>query len=56
MKDCLSLDGNLVTPVLDLMLWLASRRIVEEADLMFPLLNCDPREIIWTSGALNLII
>ena len=53
MKDCLSLDGNFGNPGSrsHAFGWQAEE-LVEEARLnVSNLLNCDPREIIWTSGA-----
>ena len=53
MKDCLSLDGNFGNPGSrsHAFGWQAEE-LVEEARInVSNLLNCDPREIIWTSGA-----
>ena len=53
MKDCLSLDGNFGNPGSrsHAFGWLAVE-LVEEARInVSTLVNCDPREIIWTSGA-----
>ena len=53
MEDCLSLDGNFGNPGSrsHAFGWQAEE-LVEEARLnVSNLLNCDPREIIWTSGA-----
>ncbi|MDC3006572.1 IscS subfamily cysteine desulfurase [SAR86 cluster bacterium] len=53
MKDCLSLDGNFGNPGSrsHAFGWQAEE-LVEEARMnVSTLVNCDPREIIWTSGA-----
>jgi len=53
MKDCLSLDGNFGNPGSrsHAFGWQAEE-LVEEARInVSSLVNCDPREIIWTSGA-----
>ena len=53
MKDCLSLDGNFGNPGSrsHTFGWQAEE-LVEEARInVSTLVNCDPREIIWTSGA-----
>ena len=53
MKDCLSLDGNFGNPGSrsHAFGWQAEE-LVEEARInVSTLVNCDPREIIWTSGA-----
>ena len=53
MKDCLSLDGNFGNPGSrsHTFGWQAEE-LVEEARInVSSLVNCDPREIIWTSGA-----
>ena len=53
MKDCLSLDGNFGNPGSrsHAFGWQAEE-LVEEARInVSTLVNCDPREIVWTSGA-----
>ena len=53
MKSCLSIDGNFGNPGSrsHAFGWQAEE-LVEEARInVAELLNCDPREIIWTSGA-----
>ena len=53
MKSCLSIDGNFGNPGSrsHAFGWQAEE-LVEEARInVAELLNCDPRDIIWTSGA-----
>ena len=53
MKDCLSLDGNFGNPGSrsHAFGWQAEELVEEARFNVSNLLNCDPREIIWTSGA-----
>ena len=53
MQDCLSLDGNFGNPASrSLAFGWKAEEAVEEARLhVANLVNCDPREIVWTSGA-----
>ena len=53
MQDCLSLDGNFGNPASrsHAFGWKAEEAIEEARQHVASLVNCDPREIIWTSGA-----
>ena len=53
MKDCLSFDGNFGNPGSrsHAFGWQAEELVEEVRINVSNLLNCDPREIIWTSGA-----
>ena len=53
MKDCLSLDGNFGNPASrsHAFGWKAEEAIEEARQHVASLVNCDPREIVWTSGA-----
>ena len=52
MKECLSVDGAFGNSGSRSCFWLEGWRIVEEARVnVANLINCDSREIIWTSGA-----
>ena len=52
MQDCLSLDGNFgkMLHEKNAFGWKAEEA-TEEAPTLSDLVNCDPREIVWTSGA-----
>ena len=53
MQDCLSLDGNFGNPASSSHAfgWKAEEAIEEARQHVASLVNCDPREIVWTSGA-----
>jgi cysteine desulfurase len=53
MSDCLLTDGNFGNPASRSHLygWLAEEAVEEARAQVAKLLNCDPREIVWTSGA-----
>ena len=53
MQDCLSLDGNFGNPASrsHAFGWKAEEAIEEARQHVASLVNCDPREIVWTSGA-----
>ena len=53
MQDCLSLDGNFGNPASrsHAFGWKAEEAAEEARTHVADLVNCDPREIVWTSGA-----
>ena len=53
MQDCLSLDGNFGNPASrsHAFGWKAEEAVEEARFHVAALVNCDPREIVWTSGA-----
>ncbi|HEY6597732.1 MAG TPA: IscS subfamily cysteine desulfurase [Pseudomonadales bacterium] len=53
MSDCLLTDGNFGNPASRSHLygWLAVEAVEEARAQVAKLLNCDPREVVWTSGA-----
>tara|TARA_B100000214_G_scaffold169768_2_gene122025 strand:- start:2082 stop:3296 length:1215 start_codon:yes stop_codon:yes gene_type:complete len=53
MQDCLSLDGNFGNPASrsHAFGWKAEEAVEEARLHVANLVNCDPREIVWTSGA-----
>lgn len=53
MFDCLTLDGNFGNPASrsHLIGWKAEEAVEEARRNVADLVNCDPREIVWTSGA-----
>ncbi len=53
MSDCLLTDGNFGNPASRSHVygWLAEEAVEEARAHVAKLLNCDPREIVWTSGA-----
>jgi cysteine desulfurase len=53
MQDCLSLDGNFGNPASrsHAFGWKAEEAAEEARSNVAELVNCDPREIVWTSGA-----
>jgi cysteine desulfurase len=53
MSDCLLTDGNFGNPASRSHVygWLAEEAVEEARTHVAKLLNCDPREIVWTSGA-----
>ena len=53
MQDCLSLDGNFGNPASrsHAFGWKAEEATEEARQHVADLVNCDPREIVWTSGA-----
>ena len=53
MSDCLLTDGNFGNPASRSHAygWLAEEAVEEARTQVAKLLNCDPREIVWTSGA-----
>ncbi|HET6474428.1 MAG TPA: IscS subfamily cysteine desulfurase [Pseudomonadales bacterium] len=53
MSDCLLTDGNFGNPASRSHAygWLAEEAVEEARAQVAKLLNCDPREIVWTSGA-----
>jgi cysteine desulfurase len=53
MSDCLLTDGNFGNPASRSHVygWLAEEAVEEARTQVAKLLNCDPREIVWTSGA-----
>ena len=53
MQDCLSLDGNFGNPASrsHAFGWKAEETTEEARQHVADLVNCDPREIVWTSGA-----
>ena len=53
MQDCLSLDGNFGNPASrsHAFGWKAEEAVEEARLYVANLVNCDPREIVWTSGA-----
>ena len=53
MQDCLSLDGNFGNPASrsHAFGWKAEEAAEEARSHVADLVNCDPREIVWTSGA-----
>jgi len=53
MQDCLSLDGNFGNPASrsHAFGWKAEEAAEEARSYVADLVNCDPREIVWTSGA-----
>ncbi len=53
MSDCLLTDGNFGNPASRSHVygWLAEEAVEEARANVAKLLNCDPREIVWTSGA-----
>ena len=53
MKDCLSLDGNFGNPGSrsHAFGWQADEAVELARSHVANLVNCDPREIVWTSGA-----
>jgi cysteine desulfurase len=53
MSDCLTLDGNFGNPASrsHLIGWKAEEAVEMARRNVADLVNCDPREIIWTSGA-----
>src|SRR5262245_6246828 len=53
MSDCLLTDGNFGNPASRSHVygWLAEEAVEEARAQIAKLLNCDPREIVWTSGA-----
>jgi len=53
MQDCLSLDGNFGNPASrsHAFGWKAEEAAEEARSHVAGLVNCDPREIVWTSGA-----
>ena len=53
MQDCLSLDGNFGNPASrsHAFGWKAEEAVEEARFHVASLVNCDPREIVWTSGA-----
>ena len=53
MQECLSLDGNFGNPASrsHSFGWKAEEAIEEARSNVASLVNCDPREIVWTSGA-----
>jgi cysteine desulfurase len=53
MSDCLLTDGNFGNPASRSHAygWMAEEAVEEARTQVAKLLNCDPREIVWTSGA-----
>ena len=53
MMHCLSMDGNFGNPASrsHLFGWKAEEAVEEARQHVADLVNCDPREIVWTSGA-----
>ena len=53
MHDCLSLEGNFGNPASrsHIFGWKAEEAVEEARSNVAALVNCDPREIVWTSGA-----
>jgi cysteine desulfurase len=53
MQDCLSVEGNFGNPASrsHIFGWKAEEAVEEARSNVAALVNCDPREIIWTSGA-----
>ena len=53
MQECLSLDGNFGNPASrsHAFGWKAEEATEEARQHVADLVNCDPREIVWTSGA-----
>ena len=53
MQECLSLDGNFGNPASrsHAFGWKAEEATEEARQYVAELVNCDPREIVWTSGA-----
>jgi len=53
MQDCLSLDGNFGNPASrsHAFGWKAEEATEQARQYVADLVNCDPREIVWTSGA-----
>src|SRR5512147_1907524 len=53
MSDCLLTDGNFGNPASRSHVygWQAEEAVEEARAQVAKLLNCDPREIVWTSGA-----
>ena len=53
MSDCLLTDGNFGNPASRSHVygWQAEEAVEEARTQVAKLLNCDPREIVWTSGA-----
>ena len=53
MQECLSLDGNFGNPASrsHALGWKAEEAAEEARSNVADLVNCDPREIVWTSGA-----
>ena len=53
MAQCLTLDGNFGNPASrsHLIGWKAEEAVEEARRQVADLVNCDPREIVWTSGA-----
>ena len=53
MQDCLSLEGNFGNPASrsHIFGWKAEEAVEEARSNVAALVNCDPREIVWTSGA-----
>ncbi len=53
MSDCLLTDGNFGNPASRSHVygWLAEEAVEEARAQIAKLLNCDPREVVWTSGA-----
>ena len=53
MQDCLSMDGNFGNPASrsHAFGWKAEEATEQARQHVADLVNCDPREIVWTSGA-----
>jgi cysteine desulfurase len=53
MQECLSLEGNFGNPASrsHIFGWKAEEAVEEARSSIAALVNCDPREIVWTSGA-----
>jgi len=53
MQDCLSMEGNFGNPASrsHIFGWKAEEAVEEARSQVANLVNCDPREIVWTSGA-----
>ena len=53
MASCLTLDGNFGNPASrsHLIGWKAEEAVEEARRQVADLIHCDPREIVWTSGA-----
>ncbi|MEX2365082.1 MAG: aminotransferase class V-fold PLP-dependent enzyme, partial [Pseudohongiellaceae bacterium] len=53
MAECLSMEGNFGNPASrsHVFGWKAEEAVEQARQHVADLLNCDPREIVWTSGA-----
>jgi cysteine desulfurase len=53
MVECLTMEGNFGNPASrsHMFGWKAEEAVEEARQHVADLVNCDPREIVWTSGA-----